>query len=397
MTVLRQVVGETLRAVRLRQRRTLREVSSTARVSLGYLSEVERGQKEPSSELLAAICGALDVELSELFREVTDTLYREEKLAVRVAIGVAHGHARHLGRRRSATPARRCERCRPSPPDHRHRADVDVRARRHRSRSLRAGSVARHERGRVDPLFDTLFRGSPFRRRHRVGRAGAAHRHAQPGRQRDGPHAGGPARPAPRAPSWPRHQDHDGAGRAARRRRQGDVVQPLPYPRRRAGRAAGDEVDQLIERVSPMPLDRALTAAPSHLPAPAVAGARPASNRPRWPRSARVDLRIAAGAEAAGDRGARSPPRASAAPTVVLRWLASYLVTPAGAEAIAADVSIVLAGLPLVPAHRSAWRPTRHPTPAEVHIASRYVGPRGRRECSPLELTPGARRPDDAA
>jgi transcriptional regulator with XRE-family HTH domain len=84
MTVLRQVVGETLRGVRLRQRRTLREVSSSARVSLGYLSEVERGQKEPSSELLAAICSALSVELSELFREVTDTLRREEKLTGKV-------------------------------------------------------------------------------------------------------------------------------------------------------------------------------------------------------------------------------------------------------------------------------------------------------------------------
>jgi transcriptional regulator with XRE-family HTH domain len=93
VAVLRQVVGETLRGVRLRQRRTLREVSSAARVSLGYLSEVERGQKEPSSELLAAICGALDVELSELFREVADTLYREEKLASRVGIS-GTGHAR---------------------------------------------------------------------------------------------------------------------------------------------------------------------------------------------------------------------------------------------------------------------------------------------------------------
>jgi transcriptional regulator with XRE-family HTH domain len=81
MTVLRQVVGETLRALRLRQRRTLREVSSRARVSLGYLSEVERGQKEPSSELLAAITGALDIELSELFQEVSVVLRREEKLA----------------------------------------------------------------------------------------------------------------------------------------------------------------------------------------------------------------------------------------------------------------------------------------------------------------------------
>src|ERR1700750_1424851 len=94
MAVLRKVVGETLRAVRLRQRRTLREVSSAARVSLGYLSEVERGQKEPSSELLAAICGALDVELSELFREVADTLYREEKLAVRANLVGSGSHSR---------------------------------------------------------------------------------------------------------------------------------------------------------------------------------------------------------------------------------------------------------------------------------------------------------------
>jgi transcriptional regulator with XRE-family HTH domain len=96
MPVLRQVVGETLRALRMRQRRTLREVSGTARVSLGYLSEVERGQKEPSSELLAAICSALDVELSELFAEVSQTLRREEKLALtnaRVAL-VGAGSAR---------------------------------------------------------------------------------------------------------------------------------------------------------------------------------------------------------------------------------------------------------------------------------------------------------------
>jgi len=75
-------VGDTLRGLRLRQRRTLREISASARVSLGYLSEVERGQKEASSELLAAICGALDVELSELFWEVSTTLRREERLAL---------------------------------------------------------------------------------------------------------------------------------------------------------------------------------------------------------------------------------------------------------------------------------------------------------------------------
>jgi transcriptional regulator with XRE-family HTH domain len=95
MPVLRQVVGETLRGLRMRQRRTLREVSATARVSLGYLSEVERGQKEPSSELLAAICTALDVELSDLFAEVSQTLRREEKMALnnRVAL-VGTGSAR---------------------------------------------------------------------------------------------------------------------------------------------------------------------------------------------------------------------------------------------------------------------------------------------------------------
>jgi transcriptional regulator with XRE-family HTH domain len=82
MPVLRQVVGDTLRGLRLRQRRTLREVSASARVSLGYLSEVERGQKEASSELLAAICGALDVELSDLFAEVSQILRREEKLTL---------------------------------------------------------------------------------------------------------------------------------------------------------------------------------------------------------------------------------------------------------------------------------------------------------------------------
>ena len=83
MAVLRHVVGETLRGVRLRQRRTLREVSAAARVSLGYLSEIERGHKEPSSELLAAICEALDVPLSEVFLTVSDSLRRSERLSDR--------------------------------------------------------------------------------------------------------------------------------------------------------------------------------------------------------------------------------------------------------------------------------------------------------------------------
>ncbi|WP_081788812.1 helix-turn-helix domain-containing protein, partial [Candidatus Blastococcus massiliensis] len=71
MLLLRTQLGSTLRGHRLRQRRTLRDVSGAARVSLGYLSEVERGQKEASSELLASICDALDVELADLLAEVS--------------------------------------------------------------------------------------------------------------------------------------------------------------------------------------------------------------------------------------------------------------------------------------------------------------------------------------
>ena len=71
MTLLRTQLGNTLRGHRQSQRRTLRDVSGVARVSLGYLSEVERGQKEASSELLASICDALDLELADLLAEVS--------------------------------------------------------------------------------------------------------------------------------------------------------------------------------------------------------------------------------------------------------------------------------------------------------------------------------------
>ncbi|MBU3706936.1 MAG: helix-turn-helix transcriptional regulator [Mycobacterium sp.] len=66
MVLLREVIGDVLRRARTTQGRTLREVSNSARVSLGYLSEVERGRKEPSSELLGAICTALDVPMSRV-------------------------------------------------------------------------------------------------------------------------------------------------------------------------------------------------------------------------------------------------------------------------------------------------------------------------------------------
>ena len=71
-TLLREVIGDVLRRARIDQGRTLREVSDAARVSLGYLSEVERGRKEASSELLSAICGALDVPLSRVLSDAGD-------------------------------------------------------------------------------------------------------------------------------------------------------------------------------------------------------------------------------------------------------------------------------------------------------------------------------------
>ena len=76
--LLREAIGDSLRRTRVAQSRTLREVSSSARVSLGYLSEVERGRKEASSELLAAICNALAVPLSDVLHEVSTTLSEDE-------------------------------------------------------------------------------------------------------------------------------------------------------------------------------------------------------------------------------------------------------------------------------------------------------------------------------
>jgi transcriptional regulator with XRE-family HTH domain len=75
MILLRRLLGDALRQQRLAQERTLRDVSAGARVSLGYLSEVERGQKEASSELLSSICDALGVQLSTVLREVSDELH----------------------------------------------------------------------------------------------------------------------------------------------------------------------------------------------------------------------------------------------------------------------------------------------------------------------------------
>lgn len=81
MVLFRRTLGEVLRATRMERGLTLREVSAQARVSLGYISEIERGQKEASSELLASLCQALDVPLSFVLREASDVVAREESLA----------------------------------------------------------------------------------------------------------------------------------------------------------------------------------------------------------------------------------------------------------------------------------------------------------------------------
>lgn len=82
MVLVRRLLGEVLRRRRTAQHRTLREVAASARVSLGYLSEVERGRKEASSELLASICEALGVPMSAVMREVSDELARAESAAL---------------------------------------------------------------------------------------------------------------------------------------------------------------------------------------------------------------------------------------------------------------------------------------------------------------------------
>ncbi|RWZ55405.1 XRE family transcriptional regulator [Labedella populi] len=74
MVLVRQEIGDVLRDFRLQKGRTLRQVASKASVALGYLSEVERGQKEASSEILASVAEALDTPISVIMREVGDRL-----------------------------------------------------------------------------------------------------------------------------------------------------------------------------------------------------------------------------------------------------------------------------------------------------------------------------------
>lgn len=93
MTLLRRELGDALRERRRARGLTLREVSASASVSLGYLSEVERGEKEASSELLASICGALELPLSQVLIDVSSRMAESEGLATPVALPVSPGEA----------------------------------------------------------------------------------------------------------------------------------------------------------------------------------------------------------------------------------------------------------------------------------------------------------------
>jgi len=92
MVLFRRLLGDVLRRRRMHRGMTLRDVSSTARVSLGYISEIERGQKEASSELLSSLCVALEVPLSDVLREVSDAVALEEAALSRATATLPVGH-----------------------------------------------------------------------------------------------------------------------------------------------------------------------------------------------------------------------------------------------------------------------------------------------------------------
>jgi len=90
---MRELIGDVLRARRLAEGLTLRDVSERARISLGYISEIERGQKEASSELLAALAQALDVPLSKVLLDVSSLLELEEAADLATVSSIARGEA----------------------------------------------------------------------------------------------------------------------------------------------------------------------------------------------------------------------------------------------------------------------------------------------------------------
>ena len=94
MVLFRRLLGDVLRDLRMQRHMTLREVSAEARVSLGYISEIERGQKEASSELLSSLCQAMDLPLSTVLREVSDAVATEEAILEGAALDVALSEVR---------------------------------------------------------------------------------------------------------------------------------------------------------------------------------------------------------------------------------------------------------------------------------------------------------------
>jgi transcriptional regulator with XRE-family HTH domain len=95
--LMREAIGSSLRRARTARRRTLRDVSRRARVSLGYLSEIERGRKEPSSELLAAICEALGIALPDLLTEAAAAMAQAMAPVARHPIGLRQADLRIAG------------------------------------------------------------------------------------------------------------------------------------------------------------------------------------------------------------------------------------------------------------------------------------------------------------
>jgi len=104
--LLRTTIGEVLRRTRRAQGRTLADVSRAARVSVPYLSELERGRKEASSEVLAAICDALRIDLSELLAVVGRELAGERTATVIRLDSVRSGAMAHPVARPHQRPSR---------------------------------------------------------------------------------------------------------------------------------------------------------------------------------------------------------------------------------------------------------------------------------------------------
>ena len=84
-TDLLSAIGETLRAIRTERGLTLRQVAEGAHVSISYLAEIERGEKDPSSKVLESVAGGLEIEVGDLLLRIASTLEPEAPAATPVA------------------------------------------------------------------------------------------------------------------------------------------------------------------------------------------------------------------------------------------------------------------------------------------------------------------------